>query len=153
MRPPLWGSGKCAKSNSAGIRKSEHLDLLAAELRKYGLYVVTLQGGMRKRDLRDALSARSQQETPRSMVILATGRFAGEGFDDTALDSLFLTLPVSWKGLVAQYVGRLHRQSGEKQQVRVFLLQQNGYLVLRFLAEDLTLRLSSVLDTVLRCIS
>jgi len=115
----------CACAEAGGhplvlTERVEHLDLLQAELSKKGLYVVTLQGGMRKRDLRDALSARAHPDTPRSMVILATGRFAGEGFDDTALDSLFLTLPVSWKGLVAQYVGRLHRQTDEKQQVRVY---------------------------------
>jgi superfamily II DNA or RNA helicase/very-short-patch-repair endonuclease len=98
----------------------EHVELLQTELTKRGLHVQCLQGGMRKRDLKTALSARANPDTPHSMVIVATGRFAGEGFDDTALDSLFLTLPVSWKGLVAQYVGRLHRQSNGKQRVRVY---------------------------------
>jgi superfamily II DNA or RNA helicase len=43
-------------------------------------------------------------------VILATGRCIGEGFDDARLDTLFLTMPISWKGTLAQYVGRLHRR-------------------------------------------
>src|SRR2546427_613370 len=53
-------------------------------------------------------------------VILATGRFIGEGFDDPRLDSLFLTMPVSWRGTIAQYAGRLHRLHEGKREVRVY---------------------------------
>jgi superfamily II DNA or RNA helicase/very-short-patch-repair endonuclease len=53
-------------------------------------------------------------------VIVATGRFIGEGFDDPRLDTLFLALPVSWRGTVAQYVGRLHRLHEGKRAVRVY---------------------------------
>ncbi|HEY2952698.1 MAG TPA: DUF559 domain-containing protein, partial [Verrucomicrobiae bacterium] len=53
-------------------------------------------------------------------VILATGKFIGEGFDDSRLDTLFLALPVSWHGTVAQYVGRLHRLHEGKREVRVY---------------------------------
>jgi very-short-patch-repair endonuclease len=52
-------------------------------------------------------------------VLLATGRYIGEGFDDARLDTLFLTLPVSWRGTVAQYAGRLHRLHDQKREVRV----------------------------------
>jgi very-short-patch-repair endonuclease len=52
-------------------------------------------------------------------VLLATGRLAGEGFDDARLDTLFVTLPVSWHGTVAQYAGRLHRLYAGKREVRV----------------------------------
>ena len=51
---------------------------------------------------------------------LATGRFIGEGFDDARLDTLFLTLPVSWRGTIAQYAGRLHRLHDRKREVRVY---------------------------------
>jgi superfamily II DNA or RNA helicase len=53
-------------------------------------------------------------------VLLATGRYIGEGFDDTRLDTLFLTMPVSWRETVAQYVGRLHRLNERKREVRVY---------------------------------
>jgi hypothetical protein len=53
-------------------------------------------------------------------VLLATGRYIGEGFDDARLDTLFLTLPVSWRGTIAQYVGRLHRLHDGKKEVRVY---------------------------------
>lgn len=58
---------------------------------------------------------------PRSeeRVILATGRFVGEGFDDARLDTLFLTMPFSWKGTLVQYAGRLHRQHSGKTDVRI----------------------------------
>jgi superfamily II DNA or RNA helicase len=53
-------------------------------------------------------------------LILATGRYLGEGFDDAQLDTLFLTLPVSWRGTVAQYVGRLHLNHDRKREVIIY---------------------------------
>jgi very-short-patch-repair endonuclease len=53
-------------------------------------------------------------------VILATGKYIGEGFDDSRLDTLFLTLPVSWRGTIAQYVGRPHRLYDGKREVQVY---------------------------------
>ena len=52
-------------------------------------------------------------------LILATGRYIGEGFDDPRLDARSLTMPISLKGTLAQYVGRLHRQHARKTEVRV----------------------------------
>ena len=53
-------------------------------------------------------------------VLLATGRYIGEGFDDSRLDTLFLTLPISWKGTLQQYAGRLHRTFDGKKEVRIY---------------------------------
>lgn len=51
---------------------------------------------------------------------MATGRYLGEGFDDPRLDTLFLTMPISWKGTLAQYAGRLHRLYDRKRDVIIY---------------------------------
>lgn len=97
--------------------RTEHLDLLSEILIEQGVDVVVIRGGMNKSELSLALE---KLEERRATALLATGRFVGEGFDHARLDTLFLTMPVSWKGTVAQYVGRLHRRHEGKEKVRVF---------------------------------
>jgi superfamily II DNA or RNA helicase/very-short-patch-repair endonuclease len=100
--------------------RNEHLDTLAKKLGPEVRHLVVLRGGMRKKEL-DSISARlSAIPAEESRVILATGRYVGEGFDDARLDTLFLTLPISWHGTIAQYVGRLHRLYDGKREVRVY---------------------------------
>jgi len=72
---------------------------------------------MEKRQKMDALKAVAPTER---LVIIATGKYVGEGFDFARLDTLFLALPVSWKGVVAQYAGRLHREYIGKEDVRIY---------------------------------
>jgi hypothetical protein len=75
---------------------------------------------MRKKEL-DAIQARlAAIPGEEARLLLATGRYVGEGFDDARLDTLFLTLPVSWQGTITQYVGRLHRLFHNKREVRVY---------------------------------
>jgi superfamily II DNA or RNA helicase/very-short-patch-repair endonuclease len=100
--------------------RNEHLDILANALAPSVKHLLVLRGGMGRKALRcvtDSLAAIPLNE---ERVVLATGRFIGEGFDDARLDTLFLTLPISWHGTIAQYVGRLHRLNDQKKEVRVF---------------------------------
>jgi superfamily II DNA or RNA helicase/very-short-patch-repair endonuclease len=100
--------------------RNEHLDWLESGLAGKVRHVVVLRGGMGRKQ-RQAASDRLAAIPPKEdRVILATGRYIGEGFDDPRLDTLFLTLPVSWRGTIAQYVGRLHRLYDGKREVRVY---------------------------------
>ncbi len=100
--------------------RTQHLETLAGQLRPYIKHVITLRGGMGKKALTASLATLEETRELSSRVIIATGRFVGEGFDDPCLDTLFLSLPVSWRGTIAQYVGRLHRLHHDKKEVRVY---------------------------------
>ena len=100
--------------------RNEHLDRFESALSTSVPHVVALRGGMGKKQRRtesERLAAIPREE---GRVILATGKYIGEGFDDPRLDTLFLTLPVSWRGTIAQYVGRLHRLYDGKREVQVY---------------------------------
>jgi superfamily II DNA or RNA helicase len=100
--------------------RKEHLEFLAAELRRDVPNVIVMHGGMGKKQraaLDEQLRAIPSSE---QRVILATGRYAGEGFDDSRLDTLFLAMPISWRGTLQQYVGRLHRAHVGKHEVCVY---------------------------------
>lgn len=100
--------------------RNDHLDRLERELVQSVRHLIVLRAGMGKKQ-RQALSERLAA-IPRDevRVILATGKYVGEGFDDPRLDTLFLTLPVSWRGTIAQYAGRLHRLYDSKREVRIY---------------------------------
>jgi hypothetical protein len=189
--------------------RKEHLNILAQIIEPHVKNVVMLCGGKGVVETRATATRLSEIPTGDERVLLATGRYIGEGFDDPRLDTLFFTLPVSWRGTIAQYVGRLHRLNEGKSEVRVYdyadlnvpmlarmfdrrcagyeavgytillpgsavpgwpvevplpvdpawkcekdaLLQEHGYVVLRFLAEDIRARLDMVLDAILRTLS
>jgi superfamily II DNA or RNA helicase/very-short-patch-repair endonuclease len=100
--------------------RNEHLYSLTDQLRHEVQHLIVLHGGMRKKEV-EAIHARlAAIPAGESRLLLATGRYVGEGFDDPLLDTLFLTLPISWHGTVAQYVGRLHRLYDRKREVRVY---------------------------------
>jgi very-short-patch-repair endonuclease len=83
-------------------------------------HLIVLRGGMGRKALRAITSQLAAIPNDEERVLLATGRYIGEGFDDARLDTLFLTLPVSWHGTIAQYAGRLHRLYDRKREVRVY---------------------------------
>lgn len=100
--------------------RNDHLDRLERELAPRVRHLVVMRAGMGKKQrqaMADRLAAIPREE---ARVILATGKYAGEGFDDPRLDTLFLTLPASWRGTIAQYAGRLHRLYDGKREVRVY---------------------------------
>ena len=96
--------------------RTEHLAILRDELQVRGIDSITLQGGMGKKQRMESMANLNEG----AAVILATGRYVGEGFDCSRLDTLLVTMPVSWRGTVAQYVGRLHRLHAGKQVVQVY---------------------------------
>ncbi|MBM3999249.1 MAG: DUF559 domain-containing protein [Planctomycetes bacterium] len=100
--------------------RNDHLDRLASDLSPRVAHCVVLRGGTGSREARAVAARLAAIPANEDRVVLATGRYIGEGFDDARLDTLFLTLPVSWRGTIAQYVGRLHRLSDGKREVRVF---------------------------------
>jgi superfamily II DNA or RNA helicase/very-short-patch-repair endonuclease len=100
--------------------RNDHLDLLAARLSPDVQHVVVLRGGMGSKEVAKTRARLAAIPDSEWRILLATGRYAGEGFDDCRLDTLFLTLPVSWRGTIAQYVGRLHRLHNGKREVRVY---------------------------------
>ncbi len=110
--------------------RRDHLELLAAGLRAATENVMVLQGGMRVKARRALMERLASISDTAPRVLLATGRYVGEGFDDSRLDTLFLTLPVSWRGTLVQYVGRLHRQHGGKTSVQVYDYADSGIPVL-----------------------
>lgn len=97
-----------------------HLEMFAKRFQPFVRNIVVFRGGMgRKQRQRISEQLKSIADADERLLI-ATGRYLGEGFDDTRLDTLFLTLPISWKGTLAQYAGRLHRLHYNKKEVRIY---------------------------------
>jgi superfamily II DNA or RNA helicase len=101
-------------------QRREHLEWFAERVRPYARNVAVLKGGMGKQAEQEARETLAAATPDGSTVLVATGPYVGEGFDDPRLDTLFLAMPIAWKGTLAQYVGRLHRLHPGKQEVRVF---------------------------------
>ncbi len=98
--------------------RKDHLEYLQQRFSPFAKNLVVLRGGMSARE-RKAADAALNVAGDVERLILATGRYIGEGFDDSRLDTLFLTMPIAWKGTLAQYVGRLHRLHDGKKDVLV----------------------------------
>jgi len=100
--------------------RKDHLEYFEAQLRSAARNMVILRGGMGVKQRRSIAEQIATIPPSDERLVLATGRYIGEGFDDARLDTLFLALPVSWKGTLVQYAGRLHRLHDGKQEVRIF---------------------------------
>jgi superfamily II DNA or RNA helicase len=100
--------------------RKDHLETLATRLSKFARNVIVLRGGMGARDARAATEALQAISGDEERVLIATGRYLGEGFDDARLDILFLTMPIAWRGTLSQYAGRLHRLHASKRDVIIY---------------------------------
>ena len=100
--------------------RTEHLDYLAGRLRGMCQHVFVLKGSTGTKQRKQTAESLSHVGPHEPRMILATGSYLGEGFDDARLDTLFLTMPISWRGTLQQYVGRLHRLHENKREVLVY---------------------------------
>lgn len=100
--------------------RRQHLTYLADQLATKIQHVFVFQGGMGTKKIRLLREKLASVPDGQERLILATGRYLGEGFDDARLDTLFLTLPISWRGTLTQYAGRLHRLHYMKKEVLVY---------------------------------
>jgi superfamily II DNA or RNA helicase len=100
--------------------RRDHLDHFAQRLQGFAQHLVVLHGGMTPKERREVITRLASIGDGEERLLVATGRYIGEGFDDARLDTLFLALPVSWKGTLIQYTGRLHRLHPAKAEVRIY---------------------------------
>jgi superfamily II DNA or RNA helicase len=100
--------------------RTAHLEALATRLARFAKHVVVLRGGSSEKQRRETAQRLASIPETEERVVVATGRYLGEGFDDARLDTLFLTMPIAWKGAVTQYAGRLHRLHHAKREVVIY---------------------------------
>ena len=100
--------------------RTAHVSVLAEKLKATIKNVISLTGAGTTREKREAMQRLQTIPDSEQLVIVATGKYVGEGFDYPRLDTLFLALPISWKGLLTQYAGRLHREYEGKKDVHIY---------------------------------
>lgn len=96
----------------------EHAKLLFNEIKNFANNVFLIYGNIAKKD-KEEFKNKLNKIQDEQFVIISTGKYIGEGFDEKRLDTLFLTMPFKWRGTLQQYVGRLHRDNESKFQVEV----------------------------------
>lgn len=111
--------------------RKTHAERLADRLGRFARNVLLLRGGMGTRQRREIMQRLEEVPEAEERVLVATGRYVGKGFDDARLDTLFLAMPISWKGTLEQYVGRLHRLHPAKREVLVYDYVDDAVPVLR----------------------
>ena len=100
--------------------RKEHAIQLAKALQGKIDHIFLLLGSGKQREKKETLSALRDVPAGESLAVVATGKYVGEGFDEPRLDTILLTMPISWKGTVAQYAGRLHRNYEGKREVWIY---------------------------------
>ena len=110
--------------------RRDHLNFPAGRLRAFSKHLIVLQEDVGAKKRREALAALTAVPAREAFLVLATGRHIGEGFDDARLDTLFLTMPVSWRETIVQHTGRLHRMHPAKKEVRIYDYVDRGVPIL-----------------------
>ncbi|WP_233189397.1 TOTE conflict system archaeo-eukaryotic primase domain-containing protein [Geothermobacter hydrogeniphilus] len=100
--------------------RTDHLQLLQEALAGKVEHCFVLHGRLSKKQRTVVFAELDALDESAPRILLATGRLIGEGFDHPPLDTLVLAMPISWKGTLQQYAGRLHREHAEKQDVRIY---------------------------------
>lgn len=100
--------------------RAAHVQLLAKNLSSVIPDVISLTGGMGTKKTREIMKRITDTPADKQLTLVATGKYIGEGFDEPRLDTLFLAMPISWKGTLQQYAGRLHRLFETKNEVQIF---------------------------------
>jgi superfamily II DNA or RNA helicase len=100
--------------------RTAHVESLAKRMKEKATDVFALMGGMGRKTTREIFQRIAEIPADRNIILVATGHFIGEGFDEPRLDTLFLAMPISWKGTLQQYAGRLHRLYEPKKEVKIY---------------------------------
>ncbi len=100
--------------------RTAHVELLAKKLSERIPDVISLTGRMGVRQIREIMTRISETPDDKRLTLVATGKYIGEGFDEPRLDTLFLVMPISWKGTLQQYAGRLHKLFANKKEVQIY---------------------------------
>ncbi|TCJ13924.1 DEAD/DEAH box helicase [Parasulfuritortus cantonensis] len=107
--------------------RTDHLDAIREGLEGSIGNLFVLHGRMSRKQ-RAALTMQLDELPPEApRILLATGKLVGEGFDHPPLDTLLLAMPISWKGTLQQYAGRLHREHAGKTDVRIIDIVDAGH--------------------------
>jgi superfamily II DNA or RNA helicase len=115
--------------------RREHLKILTQMLEDKIEHLIVLCGGIKQKRRKEILEELFNSTSKKTKAILATGTYIGEGFDSPKLDTLFITMPISFKGRVVQYAGRLHRRHKDKTDVRIYDYIDENIPVLRRMYE------------------
>jgi superfamily II DNA or RNA helicase len=107
--------------------RTEHLEALDAKLTDRLQPLFTLHGRMSRKERSALVSELDALPPDVPRVLLSTGKLVGEGFDHPPLDTLVLAMPISWKGTLQQYAGRLHREHANKTSVRIIDFVDTGH--------------------------
>jgi superfamily II DNA or RNA helicase len=107
--------------------RTEHLDAILAAMNNQTPQPFVLHGRMSKKQRATMVAALDALPADAPRVLFATGKLVGEGFDHAPLDTLVLAMPISWKGTLQQYAGRLHREHASKADVRIVDFVDTGH--------------------------